>query len=44
MRDCGGDADVQQKSSLIPSDGLWGDVMISEVMDTVGGKLCYIYA
>lgn len=31
-------------SSVMPSDGLWEDVRISEVMDTVGGRLCYIYA
>jgi hypothetical protein len=37
-------ADVQQESSVIPSDGLWGNVRVRDVMDTVGGKLCYVYA
>jgi len=31
-------------SSVIPSDGLWEDTTVSDVIDTVGGKLCYIYA
>jgi len=31
-------------SSVIPGDGLWEDVKVRDVMDTVGGKLCYTYA
>lgn len=31
-------------NSIIPSDGLWGEISVSEVIDTVGGRLCYIYA
>lgn len=31
-------------SSVIPSDGMWEETKVSDVMDTVGGKLCYIYA
>ncbi|KAF9647444.1 Di-copper centre-containing protein [Thelephora ganbajun] len=31
-------------SSVIPGDGLWEGVTIGDVMDTMGGKLCYIYA
>jgi len=31
-------------SSVIPGDGLWEDVTVQDVMDTVDGKLCYIYA
>lgn len=43
-RGCGEGIDVQQTSSPIPSDGLWGDIVVDDVMDTVGGRLCYIYA
>jgi len=35
---------LRQLSSEIPGDGLWEDVMIQDVMDTVSGRLCYIYA
>jgi len=31
-------------SSAIPGDGLWDGYTVQDVMDTVGGKLCYIYA
>ena len=41
---CCGGADTLQLSSVIPSDGLWEDTTIQDVMDTVDGKLCYIYA
>ena len=36
-------ADILQVDSLIPSDGLWGDTTVGDVLDTVGGRLCYIY-
>jgi tyrosinase len=29
--------------SELPGDGLWKDVKVSDVMDTVAGKLCYVY-
>ena len=41
---CSDGADVQQLTSEIPGDGLWNGVTIQDVMDTQGGKLCYIYA
>jgi len=31
------------KSSVIPGDGLWKHVRVKDVMDTVGGRLCYVY-
>jgi len=31
------------KSSVIPGDGLWEHVRVKDVMDTVGGRLCYVY-
>jgi len=34
---------VQQKSSVIPSDGLWKDTTVKDVMGTVGRRLCYVY-
>ena len=34
---------VQQLSSVIPGDGLWEDITIGDVMDTVGGRFCYTY-
>ena len=35
----------EQGGSVVPNDGLWDDeVMVSEVMSTVGGRLCYVYA
>lgn len=30
-------------SSLIPGDGMWKKTTVSDVLSTVGGKLCYIY-
>ena len=41
---CSDGADVQQLTSEIPGDGFWEGVTIQDVMDTQGGKLCYIYA
>ena len=41
---CCSGAYVRQLSSVIPGDGFWEDVTIQDVMDTVDGKLCYIYA
>ena len=29
---------------MIPGDGLWEDVRVCDVMNTVGGRLCYVYA
>ena len=43
MYGCGVVTNVQQLSSPIPGDGLWGETLISDVMDTVGGRLCYVY-
>ena len=37
-------ADVQQLSSVIPGDGMWENYTVRDVMDTVGERLCYIYA
>lgn len=34
---------IQQLSSVIPGDGLWENVTIGDVMDPLGGKLCYVY-
>ena len=42
-RCCGEGADVQQTSSIIPGDGLWENITVGDVLDTVGGKLCYVY-
>jgi len=30
-------------SSVIPGDGMWEETWVRDVLDTVGGKLCYIY-
>lgn len=30
-------------SSEIPSDGLWDYTTVGDVLDTVGGRLCYVY-
>ncbi|KAF9785223.1 Di-copper centre-containing protein [Thelephora terrestris] len=30
-------------SSVIPGDGLWEKTTVSDVLDTVGGRLCYVY-
>jgi tyrosinase len=30
-------------SSPIPGDGLWEKTTVGDVLDTVGGKLCYVY-
>ena len=43
MRDRGGDADTRQTSSVIPSDGLWEETTVGDVLDTAGGRLCYVY-
>lgn len=43
MRGCGEGANVHQTSSLIPGDGMWEDIRVSDVLDTVGGRLCYVY-
>ena len=37
-------ANVRQLSSVIPGDGLWENYTVQDVLDTVDGKLCYIYA
>ena len=42
-RYCGEGTDVQQMSSIIPGDGLWENITIGDVLDTVGGRLCYVY-
>ena len=42
-RGCDEGADVQQTSSVIPGDGLWEETTIGDVLDTVGGRLCYVY-
>ena len=44
MCTCSGVANVLQLSSVIPGDGLWENVTVQDVMDTVGGKPCYTYA
>ncbi|KAF9785224.1 Di-copper centre-containing protein [Thelephora terrestris] len=31
-------------SSVVPSDGLWNTTTVGEVLDTTGGRLCYVYA
>jgi len=31
-------------NSVIPGDGLWNNVTVSDVMDTTGNRLCYVYA
>jgi len=31
-------------SSVIPSDGFWGNITVGDVMSTTAGPLCYIYA
>lgn len=36
--------DAQQTSSVIPGDGLWYKTTVDDVLDTVGGRLCYVYA
>jgi hypothetical protein len=40
---CGESTDVQQTSSVIPGDGLWEETRVGDVLDTVGGRLCYVY-
>jgi len=30
-------------SSPIPGDGLWENTTVGDVLDTVGGRLCYVY-
>jgi len=30
-------------SSVIPGDGLWERTTVGDVLDTVGGRLCYVY-
>jgi hypothetical protein len=32
-----------QFSSKVPSDGMFEEYSIFEMMDTTGGKLCYVY-
>jgi len=32
-----------QLESVLPADGLWADVKVSDVMDTRNGILCYTY-
>ena len=44
MRDCGGGTNLRQTSSMIPGDGLWEEITVGDVLDTVGGRLCYVYA
>jgi hypothetical protein len=34
---------VQQANSVIPGDGLWEETRVGDVLDTVGGYLCYVY-
>jgi len=41
---CGEDTNFPQLTSVIPSDGLWGNITIGDVMSTTGGGLCYVYA
>ena len=33
-----------QLSSVIPGDGLWENVRVQDVMSTVDGRFCYVYA
>ena len=40
----GEDTNFPQLTSVIPSDGLWGNITIGDVMSTTGGRLCYVYA
>ena len=34
---------VSQFDSEVPGDGLWSNITVWDVMDTTGGKLCFIY-
>lgn len=36
-------ANAQQLNSVIPGDGLWGNVRIRDVMGTAGERLCSLY-
>jgi len=36
-------ANVQQLDSVIPGDGLWDNVSVRDVMDTMAERFCYIY-
>ena len=44
MCDRGGGTNLRQTSSVIPSDGLWEKTTVGDVLDTVDGGLCCVYA
>ena len=35
---------ASQFDSELPGDGLWNNVTVRDVMDTIGDTLCYTYA
>lgn len=41
--ECGKRTNTQQVNSVIPGDGLWKETKVRDVMDTTGGRLCYVY-
>ena len=43
MPGCDEGANFLQTSSPIPGDGLWEKTTVGDVLDTVGGRLCYVY-
>ena len=45
MQVCKRKTNVQQLNSVIPNNGLWYyNYTVGDVIDTTGGKLCYVYA